>query len=75
MSLRFFDNTLFDFVRLIYVPFAKNIYKKRYTLIKTLGLSSRDIDNLTPAECDVFLGLLAAEIKESKDSKPSTTYK
>lgn len=75
MPLRFFDNTLFNFVRLIYLPFAKNIYKKRYTLIKTLGLSNRDIDNLTPVECDVFLGLLATETKEAKDSKPSTTYK
>lgn len=75
VALRFFDNTLFDFVRLIYLPFAKNIYKKQYDLMRMLRLSTQDIDKLTPIECEVFLGLLAAEAKEAKESKPSTIYK
>lgn len=72
ISLKFFDNTLFDFVRLIYVPFAKSLYKRQYDLIKNLHLSIKDIEQLTPIECDVFLGLLAAE---TKDTKHSSTHK
>lgn len=66
VKLRLFDNTLYNFIVMIYKPFAKNIYKKKYTLLTKLGLSLSDINDLTPIECDVYTGMLAAELKESK---------
>lgn len=75
VSLRLFDNTLYNFVVMIYKPFAKSIYNKKYNLVSKLKMSLADIGELTPVECDVYLGMLTAELKEAKESKKTSIYK
>ena len=69
ISLKLFDNTLYNFVVMVYKPFAKGIYKKKYNLMTGLKMSLAEVNNLTPVECDVYLGMLAADLKSSKESR------
>lgn len=73
VSLKLFDNTLYYFVRSIYLPFCKGQYSKKYKLLKHLGMTYNDINNITPTECDILLNQYAAEDAEKKAKKNTDT--
>jgi len=62
-SVRFdiIDNTLFDFLKAIFIPYAQNFYKKKYFLLSKLGIDLNSINNLTPFECDIYLNNFNSE--------------
>lgn len=57
LQVRLFDNTLYFFLRSIFLPFCKGLYEKHYNLMKYTKLSYEDLANLTPSESDIFLNL------------------
>jgi len=69
ISLKLFDNTLYNFVVMIYKPFARSMFKKKFNLLSKFNMSLADVNSLTPIECDVYIGMLAAELEGSKESK------
>lgn len=61
VSLSLFDNTLFDFLKLIFSPYSKGIFAKKYFLLSKIGISLSQIDDLTPLECDIYINLYNQE--------------
>jgi hypothetical protein len=55
-SVRFnlLDNTLYDFLKSTFLPYAQGFYKKKYLLLTKLNISNDSISNLTPFECDIY---------------------
>jgi len=49
------DNTLFEFLKSIFVPYVQSFYKKKYFLLTKLGIDLNSLNNLTPFECDIYL--------------------
>lgn len=61
MPLSLFDNTVFDFLKLIYSPFARGVYAKKYFLMSKIGFSGEEVDKITPLECDIYINLYNQE--------------
>lgn len=72
VRFRIYDNTLFYFLKSIFLPYAQSIYRKKYLLINKIGLHYNELDDLTPAECDVFINQFMAEEKEKKSGKSNS---
>lgn len=68
LQVRLFDNTLFFFLRSIFLPFCKGLYEKHYNLMKYVKINYRDLSNLTPSESDIYLNLY----KQDETSKLQT---
>lgn len=67
LPVRVFDNTLFFFLRSIFLPHCKGVYEKQYNLMKRLNFSYQDIVNITPGESEIYLNLF----KKDENSKSS----
>jgi len=63
-----FDNTLFFFLRSIFLPYCKGLYEKYYNLMKYTKLDFYSINSLTPGESEIFLNLY----KQDEESKFQT---
>lgn len=61
VGLTLFDNAIFDFLKLIYSPFAKGVYAKKYFLTSKLKFNLSEIERLTPLECDIYINLYNQE--------------
>jgi len=61
VSLSLFDNTLFEFLKLIFSPYSKGIFAKKYFLMNKIGVNLSHIDSLTPLECDIYINLYNQE--------------
>ena len=57
LQVRLFDNTLYFFLRSIFLPFCRGLYEKHYNLMKYTKLSYESLVTLTPSESDIFLSL------------------
>jgi len=57
VSLSLFDNTLFDFLKLIFSPYSKGVFAKKYFLTSKIGMDMDKIDSITPLECDIYVNL------------------
>jgi len=68
LPVRTYDNTLFFFVRSVYLPHCKGLYEKQYNLMRFSNFSYSDLQQLTPAESDIFLNLFKRD--ESNNSQP-----
>lgn len=55
VQVRLFDNTLFFFLRSIFLPFCKELHEKHYRLMKYAKFSYEELKQLTPSEGDIFL--------------------
>lgn len=55
IPFRLTDNTLFAFLKSIYLPYCKVLYNKIYALIKKIGFSYNDLKNLTLLEGQIYL--------------------
>lgn len=69
VPLRLFDNTLFYFLRSIYLPFCKGVYTKQYNLMRKLGIDYKSVQLLTPLEGEIFITLYNDEESEKKSKK------
>jgi hypothetical protein len=54
-SFRITDNTLFEHVKRLYSLWSNVFHEKKYTLINKVGFNVKDIMNMTPLECDVYI--------------------
>lgn len=57
ISLNMFDNTLFEYLKFIFLSYSKNVYLKKYFLINKIGLSMNEVHSITPFEGDIFINL------------------
>lgn len=71
IPVRLYDNTLFFFLRSIYLPFCKGVYVKQYDLMKKLNMDLKSIKDLTPLEGEILLNL-HNETEANKKSKRNT---
>jgi hypothetical protein len=71
IPVRLYDNTLFLFLRSIYLPFCKGVYVKQYDLMKKLNIDFKSIKDLTPLEGEILLNL-HNEAEADKKSKRNT---
>ena len=70
VPFRVMDNTLFIFLKSIFLPFCKNLYNKKYSLVKNVGFSLAEIDSLTYIESQIYLNLYnEEEYKKLKNAK------
>jgi len=70
IPVRVFDNTLFFFLRSIYLPYCKGVYEKLFSLKKLMNLSLDEYYQLTPSECDILISLY----KQDESSKTQHSY-
>jgi hypothetical protein len=68
LPVRVYDNTLFFFVRSIYLPYCKGLYDKQYNLMRFGNFSYSDLQQLTPAESDIFLNLFKQDESDKSQS-------
>jgi len=68
LPVRVYDNTLFFFVRSIYLPYCKGLYEKQYNLMRFSNFSYSDLQQLTPAESDIFLNLFKQDESDKSQS-------
>lgn len=71
IPVRLYDNTLFLFLRSIYLPFCRGVYVKQYDLMKKLNIDFKSIKDLTPLEGEILLNL-HNETEADKKSKRNT---
>jgi len=71
IPVRLYDNTLFLFLRSIYLPFCRGVYVKQYDLMKKLNIDFKSIKDLTPLEGEILLNL-HNEAEADKKSKRNT---
>jgi len=71
VPVRLYDNTLFLFLRSIYLPFCRGVYVKQYDLMKKLNIDFKSIKDLTPLEGEILLNL-HNETEADKKSKRNT---
>lgn len=69
ISVKVFDNTLFHFLKSIYLPFCKGLFKKKFKLLKHIGFDYSTIDKMTPAECEIYVNQYIAEENEKKSKQ------
>lgn len=68
LPVHVFDNTLFFFIRSIYLPYCKGLYEKQYHLMRFGNFSYNDLQQLTPAESDIFLNLFKRDEADKSQS-------
>jgi len=56
-----FGNTLYEFLKSIFVPYAQSFYKKKFILLSKLGIDLNSLNDLTPFECDVYINHFNSE--------------
>lgn len=69
VSVKIYDNTLYYFLRSIYLPFCKGLFKKKFKLLKHIGLDHATIDKMTPAECEIYVNQYIAEENDKKSKQ------
>ena len=69
IPLRLCDNTLFYFLKSIFKPAAQNLYTKKYVLLTKLHIYLNSINQLTPFECDIYIGILNSAENSKKTKK------
>lgn len=69
VSVKMYDNTLYYFLRSIFLPFCKGLFKKKFKLLKHIGLDYATIDKMTPAECDIYVNQYIAEENDKKSKQ------
>ena len=69
IPLRLCDNTLFYFLKSIFKPAAQNLYTKKYVLLTKLHIDLNSINQLTPFECDIYIGILNSAENSKKTKK------
>lgn len=69
IPFRLYDNTLFFFIRSIYLPFCKGVYTRQYNLMRKLGIDYNSVQSLTPLEGEIFINLYNEEENEKKSKK------
>jgi hypothetical protein len=73
IPLRLCDNTLFYFLKSIFKPAAQNLYTKKYVLLTKLHIDLNSINQLTPFECDIYIGILNSAENSKKTKKASVS--
>lgn len=69
IAVKLYDNTLYFFLRSIYLPFCKGLFKKKFKLLKHIGLDYNTIDKMTPAECEIYINQYVAEENEKRSKQ------
>jgi len=69
VPLRLYDNTLFYFIKSIFKPSAQSLYTKKYVLLTKLHIDLNSINQLTPFECDIYMGILNSAENSKKTKK------
>jgi len=55
VPLRITDDTLFTFLKAMFLPFCKSLYVRKYSLMKNIGLTPEYIDKITYLEGQIYL--------------------
>jgi len=63
-NLNLFDNSMFEFLHLIYSDSLQNYFYTTYILVSKLHFDSNLIRDLTPVECNVYLRRYIEEIDQ-----------
>lgn len=71
VPFKLYDNTLFYFLKSIFKPAAQNLYTKKYILLSKLHIDLASINQLTPFECDIYIGILNSAENSKKTKKAS----
>jgi hypothetical protein len=67
-NVNLFDNSMFEFLHLIYTESLTNYFYTLYILTSKVHLDSEFIQNLSPVECNIYLRQYVNEI-EAKNSE------
>lgn len=62
-SFKITDNTLFEHVKRLYSLWSNVFHEKKYILINKVGFNVKDIMDMTPLECDVYINHYKQEQK------------
>lgn len=73
IPFRLYDNTLFYFLKSIFKPSAQSLYTKKYVLLAKLHIDLNSINQLTPFECDIYMGILNSAENSKKTKKVSVS--
>jgi hypothetical protein len=66
-ELSLFDNSMFDFLHLIYNDTLQNHFYMSYVLVSKLHFDSHLVNDLTPVECNVYLRQYVEEVERHND--------
>jgi len=73
--LGLYDNSMFDFVRMTYSGSLSTHYELIYTLTSKVGMDSRYIESLTPAEANVYIKFKRDEVEKENQSRKQRSGK
>lgn len=66
IELKLFDNSLFEFIKAMFNCNLQEQYYIRYIMVKRLGFSLRDVDEITPIDTQNYINLYREELEEEK---------
>ena len=69
VQLRLFDDSFYEYLKLIYNTNLKDIYYSHYLLTKHMGFNMTDLENKTPQDVTTYIAMFRKEIDEKKKAQ------
>lgn len=66
LQLKIYDNSLFEFTKLMYNCNLQEQYYIRYIMVKHMGFSLHDTDYITPIDTQTYINLYRKELDEER---------
>jgi NTP pyrophosphatase (non-canonical NTP hydrolase) len=69
IHLKLFDNSLFEFIKAMYSCNLQEQYYIRYIMVKRMGFTLRDVDEITPIDTQNYINLFREELEEERKAQ------
>lgn len=69
IHLKLFDNSLFEFIKAMYNCNLQEQYYIRYIMVKRMGFTLRDVEDITPIDTQNYINLFREELEEERKAQ------
>lgn len=75
IELKLFDNSLYEFIKAMYNCNLQEQYYIRYLMVKRLGFSLQDVEEITPIDTSNYINLYREELEEERKANEKQSGK
>jgi len=75
IELKLFDNSLFEFIKAMYNCNLQEQYYIRYIMVKRLGFTLKDVEEITPIDTTNYINLYREELEEERKANEKQSGK
>ena len=69
IHLKLFDNSLFEFIKAMYNCNLQEQYYIRYIMVKRMGFTLRDVEDITPIDTQNYINLYREELEDERKAQ------